>query len=195
MGARPVRKHAEPERSERERLERPHAVHAVDVRAHTVWQVLDLVAVRLCVRGWVDAATRQAFGVGLLTADREQERFEAKFVRSDSCWPWLGARTKKGYGTFRKDGRTHYAHRVAYEKSVGPIPEGLTIDHLCGNKICVNPAHLDVVTRGENIRRWAATITHCPQGHPYDDENTCVRVDGQRDCRSCNRERMRRRAA
>ncbi len=127
--------------------------------------------------------------------DREQERFDAKFARGDSCWPWHGARTKKGYGTFRKDGRTHYAHRVAYERTFGPIPDGLTIDHLCRNKLCVNPAHLEVVTRGENVRRYAATITHCPHGHPYDDENTCVRADGQRDCRACNRERMRRRAA
>jgi hypothetical protein len=82
-----------------------------------------------------------------------------------------------------------YAHRVAYEHLVGPVPEGLQLDHLCRNRACVNPAHLEPVTAQENRRRAAALITTCPQQHPYDDDNTAYSRTGQRYCRACKREK------
>lgn len=82
------------------------------------------------------------------------------------------------------------AHRWSYEFHVGPIPEGLDLDHLCRNRGCVNPDHLEPVTREENIRRAFATVTHCPSGHPYSDENTYVRPGTvHRKCRACARQR------
>lgn len=71
----------------------------------------------------------------------------------DKCWPWVGARNSAGYGVVRINGINHLAHRVAYERTVGPIPEGLTIDHLCRTRSCCNPAHMEPVTREENGRR------------------------------------------
>lgn len=105
------------------------------------------------------------------------------------CLEWHGARTTRGYGVLVRDGRRVYAHRDAYEKYYGPIPEGLEIDHLCMNPPCYRPDHLEAVTHAENTRRWAATITHCPQGHPYDETNTIRQPSGGRLCRTCKNER------
>lgn len=71
----------------------------------------------------------------------------------DSCWPWTGRRDRKGYGEVYHDGRKARAHRVVFESMRGPIPEGMQLDHLCRNKGCVNPAHLEPVTNAENCRR------------------------------------------
>ncbi len=77
-------------------------------------------------------------------------------VRSDDeCWPWLGNLTQNGYGRRSTDGTQWYAHRRAYELVKGPIPPGLTVDHLCRNKPCCNPAHLEAVTAVENVQRSA----------------------------------------
>lgn len=86
------------------------------------------------------------------------ERFWSKVDRDggpDCCWPWLAARAN-GYGKFYVDGRMVRAHRFAYELLVGPIPEGLVLDHLCAVTFCVNPAHLEPVTQRENARRGDA---------------------------------------
>jgi hypothetical protein len=128
------------------------------------------------------------------------ERFWAKVAKGDGCWEWTGARAPSGYGRFTDNYRQRIAHRVAYEITVGPISDDLTIDHLCGNKGCVRPSHLEPVTRGENVRRYTRQITHCPQGHPYSGDNLIIRREGWRWCRTCrsnNRElrNLRRRRA
>ena len=113
----------------------------------------------------------------------------------NGCWEWGGYRDEKGYGQKRHRGRVDKAHRWAYETFVAPIPAGLEIDHLCRNRGCVNPAHLEPVTHQENLRRATSLITHCPAGHPYDEANTCHGADGRRSCRACMREATRRRRA
>lgn len=116
-------------------------------------------------------------------------RFLAKisFDRS-GCWLWTAA-LQYEYGSFTAPGRRSVlAHRWAYEQLRGPIPEGLTLDHLCGVKRCVNPDHLEPVTIGENVRRWSSKRTTCPQGHAYD----YVAPDGWRGCRLCRKAAKRR---
>lgn len=116
------------------------------------------------------------------------ERFAEKVEQADECWEWRGARSDNGYGTFWNGQRTVLVHRWSYEHHVGPIPEGLTIDHLCRNRLCVNPAHLEPVTFTENIRRRQRLITHCKSGHEFTPENTYVlHPKNGRQCRTCRR--------
>lgn len=131
-----------------------------------------------------------------------EQRFWPKVNKTDTCWLWLGACYGFGYGKFR-DGKMHSAHRWAYEYLVGPVPKGLHLDHLCRVPACVNPAHLEPVTPGENTARGIGVCwmkqrakTHCPQGHPYDDANTFT-YKNHRYCKECHRtrERLRHRAA
>jgi hypothetical protein len=93
------------------------------------------------------------------------ERFWNKVNKTDTCWLWTGALQSRGYGSVGiGNHRTGLAHRVAYEALVGPIGDGLTIDHLCRVKSCVNPAHLEPVTSAENIRRHFEYRTTCRHG-------------------------------
>lgn len=91
------------------------------------------------------------------------KRFFDKFDVTPSCWNWTAALYKNGYGQFYYEGRTNYAHRFSYSFYNGEIPEGLVIDHLCRNKKCVNPWHLEAVTNQENVRR--AFADQCHNGH------------------------------
>jgi hypothetical protein len=107
---------------------------------------------------------------------------------SGDCWEWTGS-LNKGYGQWS----ARMAHRLVWEVLVGPIPDGLTLDHLCRNSRCVNPDHLEPVTQAENNRRgygWPAANarkTHCPEGHPYSGRNLIL-FRGSRYCRECKGE-------
>ena len=130
-------------------------------------------------------------------AQRWESRFWAKVNKTETCWLWTASTTTAGYGQFHYEARRMVmAHRMAYELIVGPIPDGLELDHLCRIRRCVNPAHLEAVTRKENVRRGlcGAMVTVCPRGHEYTTENTRLDTKGWRRCRTCHRdwERVRR---
>lgn len=153
-------------------------------------------------RGWCSAhyeRWRTRGTVDLPPVPTPVERFWSKVQRVDSgCWEWQGWLTD-GYGYLNVDGSSTGVHRFAYELLVGPIPEGLTIDHLCRNRHCVNPGHLEPVTMAENVRRSrpgdrtrdrAALMTHCKWGHPLTEDNIYWRPDrpGHRVCIACRNE-------
>lgn len=143
----------------------------------------------------------------------DEARFWSHVDRPDdptACWVWTGALTPEGYAQMRT-GHEHSGHRFAYRHFVGPIPDGLTLDHAChtadvecsggttcAHRRCVNPAHLVPVDLAANTRagrRAQLRKTHCPQGHPYDEANIYLTAGGHRQCRACNRARARRRAS
>lgn len=122
------------------------------------------------------------------------ERFMRKVSKDvdTGCWNWTGFKDRKGYGRFQyaaTDARV--AHQIGYGLFVGHIADGLQLDHLCRNTSCVNPEHLEPVTAAENMRRRAGLKTHCPQGHPYDEENTYLPPSGSPVCRICRRRTQR----
>lgn len=139
------------------------------------------------------AAARAETAILASLRDRLQTRIH---VDPDTgCWLWAGTIHPKGYGQVSINGRDLYVHRVVYEWTVGPIPDGLTIDHLCRRPPCCHPGHLEPVTVAENIRRGTspsaanARKTECHRGHPLAGANLYRTPDGRRKCRACQRAR------
>ena len=131
------------------------------------------------------------------------ERVEAKTRRTDGCWEWTAARNALGYGTISVKRRSTLAHRVAWELTHGPVPDGLCVCHTCDNPGCVRPDHLWLGTREENNHDRSAKgrthnfgKTHCEHGHEFTPENTYVYREGKaRACLRCRSEGGARRFA
>ena len=123
-----------------------------------------------------------------------KERFWSKVTKGPDCWEWTAGKVTGGYGRFGYGGKPRMAHRISWELLIGKIPVGLQIDHLCRNRTCVNPDHLEPVTRKENIRRGFSPTaingrkTHCNNGHEFKGENIYRKNEISRDCRKCRKE-------
>jgi hypothetical protein len=126
-------------------------------------------------------------------------RFRSKVRITENCWEWLASTTEHGYGRFGQGGRGHgwvVAHRWAYEATYGPIPDGLVLDHLCRNPLCVRPDHVEPVTQLENVQRGAAANVAgwCRSGrHEWLPANIMLESGRVKRCRPCRDERERRR--
>lgn len=117
-------------------------------------------------------------------------------VDENGCWNWQGAKNSRGYGCIGVEGKTQLTHRVSYTINVGPIGEGLQIDHLCRNRVCANPAHMEPVSHDEHAKRsLRAQSQDCVNGHPLSGDNLRLRTrpNGQvhRGCRECDRQAKR----
>lgn len=169
---------------------------------------------------FVDGRNEPLPGPGSRRKRNPKERFLAKVDRNGPlperrpelgpCWVWTGAKQGSGYGHFHLEGRGVGAHVAAYMLFRKPVPDGLDLDHLCHpgdgscpratcrHTLCVNPDHLEPATRLENIKRGHTFVasqmakTHCPKGHPYDEENTRIRIapsgNEMRSCKQCGRD-------
>lgn len=174
-------------------------------------------------RGWCQAHYMRWWYTGDVDPDRPLalkartllERMDSFIDKAGPCWVWTGSVGTSGYGYVRVGPGTRVAHRAYYEETVGPIPDGLQLDHLCHNadkgcrggkgclhRRCVNPAHLEPATQsvnqkrgriGDAIRERSAALTHCPHGHEKTPENTYVFANGAKVCKACAKERGRRR--
>jgi hypothetical protein len=131
----------------------------------------------------------------------DAEWFKNQSVLLGNCWEWVGTKTSAGYGQLRVNGKVQYVHRISYELFVGIIPNDLEIDHLCRNRACMNPDHLEVVSHRDNVLRGDAPparyacATMCINGHLFTDSNTYFGVGKNgnvyRKCRKCAAQRQR----
>lgn len=128
-------------------------------------------------------------------------RFFKHVHKTDSCWIWTGSRRGRGYGGFLYRGKVAQAHRVSYELFVGPTKPDLQVCHSCDNPPCVNPAHLFLGTKTDNMRDASKKgrlfnpnkgKTFCIHGHLLTPENVRIRANGSRECRECRRNYERR---
>lgn len=123
-------------------------------------------------------------------------RFDKKVIRTETCWIWQGA-LDNGYGHFSIGYKNYGAHVFAYIRAKGNVPVDLQVDHLCRNRACVNPDHMEAVPCAINVLRGEGPAarnkrkTHCPRGHPYDATNTFIRRSGRRRCKICTNEKQR----
>jgi hypothetical protein len=142
-------------------------------------------------------------GRALVMGLRHERKMLLRFVRKvdgptdTGCWLWTGKRDTSGYGRFTVDGKSVAAHRWFYELIHGPVDSALDMDHLCRVRACVNPSHVEPVTRSENLLRGErGRPTHCPQGHPMTDDNVYVSrawrgLSPPRRCRTCTLAKQR----
>lgn len=136
-------------------------------------------------RGWSRKTAEERFQLATKPGPAPDYRPEL-----GPCLIYTGADNGNGYGQFRYEDRNGYAHRYAWERENGPIPKGLTVDHLCRVRRCCNTAHMELVDAVTNYRRGAAAWTTCPNGHPYDDATPSRR--GHRQCDICRKETAKR---
>jgi len=122
-----------------------------------------------------------------------EQRFSLSWVLAESgCWTWVAGVKNTGYGVIRQD-EEQYAHRISYQLFVGPITPTLEIDHLCRNRACVNPEHLEPVTQRENLHRALVARKRCKSGrHERTPENTFTRTNGIKTCHPCLKDSYRR---
>jgi hypothetical protein len=119
-------------------------------------------------------------------------------VPESGCWLWEGAVSKLGYGRIAFEGKAKFAHRVAFTTLVGEVPDGMELDHLCKVRSCVNPYHLEPVTRLENMKRSGAFVyrqqrSHCPKGHELTEDNKYFAACSNKYlCRACLKARKQR---
>lgn len=124
---------------------------------------------------------------GRTREDTAERRFWSKVDKSGDCWLWTASIGSDGAGQIWIGTRNRRAYQVAYQWLVGPVPVGMELDHLCRDRRCVNPDHLEPVTHGENIRRGLSgqLRTVCKRGHELVPPNLYVSPGGKRTCRTC----------